>query len=363
MPITAAGAINKDLVKRLGGRLEAVYPRFDRVGFVGAASASLQGEDVLARIAAVSHRLSLALPGHYPAAVRVVVGAAEHREPPISSWEAVILNHFIETHGLPHVSDSLDAMEVLTRYASCELALRPFLAWRDERTWERVKDWATSADPELRRLAASGTRPRLPWGMPVPGLQDQPERSIALLDLMSGDPEPSVRRAVADHVCDIAEDHPDLAVATARRWIKANGQEALEIAAHGLRRLVHRGHPGALDVLGFADEASLEVERFWCEPCLLGVAGAVELRAELRSTSTSPQRFALDYVVHYALEGGGSKQFRWGTVELAPGEARMIRKRHCSGDLRIRARQTGTPRVELKISGETLAEAELEASR
>jgi hypothetical protein len=41
----------------------------------------------------------------------------------------------------------------------------------------------------------------------------------------------------------------------------------------------------------------------------------------------------------------------------------MIRKRHCSGDLRIRARQTGTPRVELKISGETLAEAELEASR
>jgi len=358
--ITVAAAISKDLVRRLGERLDAVNPRFDVVGFVGAATTVLHGDDVLARIGAVSHRLSLALPGHFPAAVRVVVGAAEHQTPPISVWEAVILNHFVETYGIPHVAESLDAMEVLTRHASCELALRPFLAWRDERTWARVEDWARSADPELRRLAATGTRPRLPWGMAVPGLEEQPERSIALLDLMSGDPVPEVRRAVADHLCDIAEDHPDLAVATARRWIGDEGVEAVEIAMHGLRRLAHRGHAGALDVLGFSEEASLEVLRFWCEPCLLGVPGAVELRAELRSTSRAPQRVALDYVVHYATEGEATKQFRWSTLELAPGESTIVRKRHCSGDLRIRARDTGVPRVELMVSGETLAETVLD---
>lgn len=359
MPLAVAASINRDLVRRLGERLEAVHPRFDQVGFVGAAAASLHGDDVVARIAAVSHRLSMALPAHFPTAIRIVEGAAEHRDPPITVWEAIVLNHFVETYGVAHVSESLDALEVLTRHASSECALRPFLAWRDERTWSRVEEWAGSSDPALRRLAAVGTRPRLPWGVPVPGLHEQPERSIALLELMSSDPDPSVRRTVADHLSDVAEDHPDEAVATARRWVKADGPATLEIVTLALRRLAHRGHPGALDVLGFTDEAALEVTRFWCEPCLLGVAGAVELRAELRSTARSPQRFVLDYVVHYATERGGSKQFRWTTLELAPGEEAAIHKRHCSGDLRIRARDTGAPRVELKVSGETIAETEL----
>lgn len=359
MANAVAAAINKDLVKRLGDRIEAVHPRFDTVGFVGAATASLSGEDLLARVGAVAHRLSLALPSHFPAAVRVVVGAAGHRSPPISIWESVILNRFVETYGVPHPGESLDAMEALTRHASCEIALRPFLAWRDERTWARVGEWAGSADPALRRLAAAGTRPRLPWGMPVPGLQEQPERSIALLDRMSDDPDPQVRKAVADHLHDLSIDHPDDAVAAARRWVRAGGREAAEIAAHGLRHLVHRGHAGAIEVLGFSKEPSLDVTRFWCEPSLLGVEGAVELRADLRSTASAPQRVVVDYVVHYATEGGGSKQFRWGIVELDPGESVSIRKRHCSGDLRIRAREAGVPRAELKVAGETLAETEL----
>lgn len=354
-----AGAINKDLVRRLGNRIEAVHPRFDTVGFVGAATASLSGDDLLARVGSVAHRLSLALPGHFPAAVRVVVGAAEHRTPPISTWETVVLNHFVETYGVPHAAESLDAMEALTRHASCELALRPFLAWRDERTWARVEEWAASPDPALRRLAVVGTRPRLPWGMPVPGLAEQPERSIALLDGMASDPDPAVRRAVADHLGDLAEDHPDEAVAAARRWVKAGGPTALEVASRGLRRLVHRGHRGALGVLGYSDRAAVEVTRFWCEPCLLGVPGAVELRAELRSTAQAPQRLGLDYVVHYASGAGGSKRFRWGMFELAPGEVATIRKRHCSGDLRIRTGDTGAHRVELTVSGETVAETRL----
>jgi 3-methyladenine DNA glycosylase AlkC len=355
-------AVGKTLVRHIAARIEEVYPEFDTIGFVGAASASMTSPSVIDRLDALAMRLAANLPPQFPVAVRIVQEAAAV-DPTADIWEGAAFNAYVARHGLADPREALDALEVFTSYASSEMAVRSFLARYGERTWARVDEWSADARPEVRRLAVTCTRPRLPWGPPVPGLAEQPERSLTLLDRLCDDPDPAVRRAVADHLFEVAVDHPDEAVATVLGWRDQGRSHALEVAAHGLRGLVSQGHAPTLELLGYTRDASLDVVEFWCEPCLLGRPGAVELRAALRSTSDAPQRFVIDYVVHYATESGGNKAFRWRTLELAPGEGTTLHKRHCSGDLRISRSERGHPRVELRVAGETVAETVLEPTR
>lgn len=349
--------VGRDVVRRLGARMQAVEPDFDLEGFVGAASASLRDLELKARIAMIARRLGAALPHRFPAAVAAVVRAARHPDPPIGAWEAWPLNAFVEQYGIGHPRESLDALEVLTRFASSEFALRPFLEQHPEATWSRVEEWAGHGDEAVRRLASEGTRPLLPWGKRVAALRRDPERGLAILERLRDDPSPTVRRSVANHLNDISKDHPDLAVATARRWSEDASPDTMALLNRGLRTLVKQGHEGALEVLGFTTDPEVEVE-LRCSEERIAVGDTVRLEAMLRSTGSVPQLLVVDYVVHY-LRGDGSsagRVFKWRSVELAPGEAATLRRRHCFQDMSTRTHHPGRHRIGLQVAGRVLAE-------
>ena len=46
-----------------------------------------------------------------------------------------------------------------------------------------------------------------------------PRPALPLLEQLRDDPEAYVRRSVANHLNDIAKDHPDLVVQLAARWL------------------------------------------------------------------------------------------------------------------------------------------------
>ena len=60
-----------------------------------------------------------------------------------------------------------------------------------------------------------------------------------------------MQTSVANHIGDIAKDHPDIAVTLVTQWIKEGGKHANWIARKALRHLIKQGHPGALKALGF----------------------------------------------------------------------------------------------------------------
>jgi len=354
--------VDADLVERLAARVKAVHPQFPSEHFHAAVLARLQELELKDRIGLIADELAAHLPPEFPAAVAVVVAAADHPDPPIDGWGAWPLNTFVERFGVAHPRESLDAMERLTRHASSEFAIRPFLEQHREDTFARLDRWVDSDDEALRRLASEGTRPLLPWGPRVTGLREDPEPGLSLISRLVEDPSETVRRSVANHLNDVSKDHPERAVAVAREWMERGGADVAKLVAHGLRTLVKRGNAGALAVLGFAIEADVTVLEFGCSPDEVAIGEHTVVSGRLRCDGEVRRRYVVDLVVHYVKANGATspKVFKGKVVELGPGDEAEVRRKLSLADMSTRTHHPGTHRVELQVAGTVVAAVDFE---
>jgi len=362
MPEPLKDFVDAGLVERLGARVERVLPGFPLDDFVREVASVLSNLELKDRMAAVARGLADRLPAAFPEAVSVGVAAAELGDPPVAGWEAWPLATFIELYGTEHPTESLDAMERLTVFMSCELAIRPFLQRHPQQVFERLDCWVDHPLAAVRRLVSEGTRPLLPWGQRVARLQEDPLPGIALIERLRHDPSEDVRRSVANHLNDVSKGHPQLALEVARRWAVDATPETGRLLRHALRTMVKKGVPEALEVLGFTAAAAVEVVSFTCLPAREAVGGQVELQARLRSTGTDGQRLVIDFVVHYVKKDGSSrpKVFKWRSVDLGSGEELELRRRLSLQDQSTRTHRPGIHRVELQVAGTVVAEAAFE---
>jgi 3-methyladenine DNA glycosylase AlkC len=86
--------------------------------------------------------------------------------------------------------------------------MRPFLLEHRASPSRRCARWLADPSPHVRRLVSEGSRPRLPWGMQLKFLVADPSPTLPLLEALQDDPSEYVRRSVANHLNDIAKDHP-----------------------------------------------------------------------------------------------------------------------------------------------------------
>lgn len=349
--------VDREVVEDLAGRVAAEDAAFDDGSFVEDVVAALAPLELKQRIELMSRRLRAGLDDDYREALAVVVAVAR-AEPPIGGWAAWPLCTFVELFGLDHPDESLAAMAHLTKRSSCEFAIRPFLREHPERTFAELERFVTDDDEAVRRLVSEGTRPRLPWGTGVPGLRDDPARSLALLERLRHDPSAVVRRSVANHLNDIAKDHPAIVVETTTRWRAETPPVSRALVAHALRTLVKQGHPGALATFGSTVDAEIEVVAFEVTPVELVVGDDLEMTATIRSTGGGGQRLVVDVVVHHVTASGGTaaKVFKWTVLELDQGEERTIRKRRRIDHMSTRRYHLGVHRVQLQVAGVVVAE-------
>ncbi len=348
------------LKKRLAGpevdhiaeRVQLVHPSFDRLEFASITT-SLEALELKDRIAAVADQLHETLPASYPEAVSILVRAAEGGMEGFAAWP---LCTFVERHGVDHPTESLEAMESLTRASSCEFAIRPFLDEHLDQTMAAVHRWVENEDADVRRLASEGTRPRLPWGPRVRALSDDPQIGLGVLERLRHDPSEMVRRSVANHLNDIAKDYPELVVETVGRWA-GDGTVDERMISHALRSLVKQGHSGALAVLGFATDAQLDVVAFDVTPESLRLGEYIELKAVLRSTAEQEQRLVIDFVIHHPTARGSlsTKVFKWTTLELEAGAEQVLTKRRRIETASTRKYTAGVHSIELQVAGRVLA--------
>jgi 3-methyladenine DNA glycosylase AlkC len=217
----------------------------------------------------------------------------------------------------------------------------------------------THPDPRVRRLASEGTRPLLPWGRHIAALKRDPARALTLIAPLAADPDEVVRRSAANHLNDVSRLDPDLALQHATRWTHDFGADAAGTVRHAVRTLVKKGHPEALQLLGFDTHAEVRLRGLALSARKVPVGGEIELTAELHTTGGDPVSACVDYAVRYASARGAVrvKVFKGTQVTLVPGQAFPVRFRRDFVPRTTRALYPGPHALEVRVNGVVVGEA------
>ena len=265
----------------------------------------------------------------------------------------------MERCGLDEPETALEGLACLTRYASAEFAIRPFLERHPQRTLARLTEWAASEDVHLRRLVSEGTRPRLPWARRLAAPNWDPLAALPLLDRLHDDPEMYVRRSVANHLNDLAKDDPALAVTVARRWLAMGGTHVEWVVRYGLRGLVKAGDPDALAVIGADPSVDVEVHDLRLSQAQVHVGDVLPFSFTLRNLADHPVYLVIDYVVHYRRANGSAspKVFKLSTRTIPPYATILLHRTHPFRPVTTRRYYHGDHRLEIQVNGRVVAGA------
>ena len=248
--------------------------------------------------------------------------------------------------------DALDLLAALTPRLTSEFAIRRLLTADLDRSLALIQAWTADPDPHVRRLASEGTRPYLPWAIRVPGLLQDPEATLPILDALRDDPSEDVRRSVANHLNDISRHAPEITVQACARWLDAPAPTTERLVRHSLRTLVKKAHPGALALLGF-EPAEVLVEDLATTTPAITLPGRLRFGFTLTNTGRTTARLAVDYVVHYVKARGGTAPavFKLAVLELPAGESRTLTGSHALHQMTTRRHYAGIHRLQIQVNG------------
>ncbi|WP_150523757.1 DNA alkylation repair protein [Roseibium sediminis] len=284
---------------------------------------------------------------------------SDHRG--ICGWGMMPLGMIVSDHGLADYDLSFALMKEMTKRATAEFDVRPFLDADQQRAIDILSLWVADPSVHVRRLVAEGTRPRLPWGMRLPKLVADPTPTLPLLDALKDDPEEYVRRSVANHLNDIAKDHPDLVADIAHMWLKGANRNREKLVRHACRSLIKAGHPEALAAFRLLPpELRLEGLSLTSDEVTYG--DGLNFEIELCSTSGRAQDLVIDYVIHFRKANGSlaPKVFKWTKATLGAGETLRLSRKHPIRPITTRAYYPGEQAICLRINGQDMGWAEFD---
>ena len=251
--------LDRDAIECLAHNILLVHPKFDGDSFQSAALDGLNPLAILQRGKHLARALREHLPERYEDAINILIRSLT---PPMSQTDDLglavffYLPHvsFVATYGLDTEGNggrdpfeiSMKAQYELTRRFSAEFSMRPFLIRWPERTLARLMEWTRDADPHVRRLCSEGARPRLPWAIRIPAFVKDPMPVLPILEALKDDADLYVRRSVANHIGDIAKDHPALAFEICERWLTGGSAEQKWMIRHAVRHPAKKGVKAAL---------------------------------------------------------------------------------------------------------------------
>jgi 3-methyladenine DNA glycosylase AlkC len=339
---------------RLAQDLKALSKDFRHQEFLNLTLDGLEARSLMQRLHQCALAADATLPGSYRQKARLLQKLA----PKIGhSFVAIFTCDFIATFGLEDFDFSMEALRTLTRFGSAEFAVRPFIAADPARALAIMHLWSHDPCEHVRRLASEGSRPRLPWGMKLKPLIQDPSLSAPILDSLREDPSAYVRRSVANHLNDITKDHPEWVLEKLEAW--GSKHEATRwIARHACRTLIKQGHARALRLFGFSQQAEIQAH-LKITPKKLHLGDRLHLEVTLQSTRDEPQSVAVDYIIHYVKQSGAAfqKVFKWKEAIL-PGLSRItLQKSQVIRDFTTRKHYPGHHIVELQVNGDRVAKA------
>lgn len=126
------------------------------------------------------------------------------------------LGKFVVRRGMHEPERALQALHAMTQRFSAEFAIRPFIATHPVLCFETLARCTRDESAHVRSLVSEGSRPRLPWGMRLTAL-------------------------VANHLNDIAKDHPAVVADWLTSHLPGAGKERTALLRHASRTLIKSG--------------------------------------------------------------------------------------------------------------------------
>lgn len=349
---------------------------FDAKRFRSLALGGLELLEMKARSQHLCNALEQTLPGDFAAAAAVMEAALASMQPiddavldgpagaaddGLAGWAVWPLTEYVARRGHNDTPRALQALHAMTQRFTSEWAIRPFILREPALSFDTLAAWSSDTSPHVRRLVSEGSRPRLPWGMVLRPLVQDPSPTLPLLRTLMDDRSPYVRRSVANHLNDIAKDHPHLVEAWLHEHLPGATAVRLALLKHASRTLVKKGHAGVLKAFGVGERFK-GTARLAVAPRRAHVGDSLSLAFSLQSTSRRSQRLAIDYAVHHVKANGETspKVFKGWVIELAAGELRELQKRHSLKPITTRVYYPGMHRIEVLVNGSAVAEAGFE---
>lgn len=375
MPEPFKNLINPALARHAALHLRRHWRGFDAAGFEARVSDGLDALEFKARALRWADALQATLPDDFDRACGLIEAALA---PPLAidadgepvglqgalhpdgmaGWALWGAGEWVARQGQDQPGRALQCLHAITQRFTAEFAIRPFIARQADTVWPVLHRWVNDPSAHVRRLASEGSRPRLPWGLRLQALVADPAPTLPLLLALQDDPSAYVRRSVANHLNDIAKDHPERVADWVRQHRPGASARREALLRHASRGLIKAGHAPTLAAWGLSPglrgTAALTIA-----PARVAVGGAVALQATVRGTATTIQSLVIDYAVHHVKANGSTspKVFKGWKLDLAPGETRTLQKSHPLREVTTRRLYPGTHRVQLLVNGVAVADA------
>lgn len=362
--------INAGTVRDTARHLRRALPDFDAQRFEALALDRLESLEFKARARHLADALAQTLPADFAEAAAAIeaalappaetedLAALKLGDQGLAGWAVWPLSEYVARHGIDHPQRALPALRELTQRFTAEFAIRPFIERHPALVYETLAAWARDPNLHVRRLASEGSRPRLPWGLQLKALIADPSPSLPLLAALQDDASEYVRRSVANHLNDIARDHPAVFAA----WLEAHLPDApparRALLKHASRTLIKRGDARVLKAWGlgrrFQGEAALALSRR-----RIALGDSLELAVELASSASRAQQLVVDYAVHHVKANGSTaaKVFKGWTLALPARGSVALRRKHAVRPITTRVYHGGRHEVDLRVNGAVVARA------
>lgn len=346
------------IAMHLARHLEGV----DKDAFTQPILDALPSLELKQRIKLISDALHVALPSQLPHR-NAVLAAMLHPDPidqagkpsdekGISGWGLWPLTMVVGHHGLADFEGSMALLKEMTKRGTAEFDVRPYLEADQARALAIMTPWARDENIHVRRLASEGTRPRLPWGMQLKQLVEDPTPTLPVLTTLRDDPEDYVRRSVANHINDIAKDHADLVARIAHDWMEGAAAPRQKLIRHACRTLIKQGHPDVMKAFGVLP-AIINPPIVTIDTPQVSLGGTLAFNVVLQSKAKSSQKIVIDYAVHFQKANGtlAPKVFKWKQMQLKPGERLVLSRSHAIRPITTRTYYAGPHALSLRING------------
>ncbi len=365
--------INPALVQTAARHLQRTLPDFDARRFTALSTQGLDALEMKARAMQIASALEATLPEDFATAAAgieaALAPAAEHErlaelhgaEAGLAGWILWPVGEFIARRGLQQPERALAALGELTQRFSAEFAIRPFIVAHPALSFATLARWAKHPNLHVRRLVSEGSRPRLPWGLQLKALIEDPAPTLPLLRALQDDSSEYVRRSVANHLNDIAKDHPALVA----QWLEEHLPEApaprRALLRHASRTLIKKGDARVLKAWGLGapmrGSAALALS-----PARVKLGGELQLTLVLKSKAASAQRLVIDYAVHHVKADGSlsPKVFKGWNLELPARGELTLTKRHSLRLITTRRYHAGLHALDVRVNGQVVAQSAFE---
>ncbi len=341
---------NQAFINELSNKLKSTYPSFDQEMFQ---SFIYEGEwenfTLKQRVRRISEGFHAVIHLEFPDVVDILKKVAPHFK---GSLAGIIFPDYIEVYGLTNWDVSIAALEYFTQYSTSEFAVRPFVVKDQQKMIQQFIKWSSHSNEHVRRLASEGSRPRLPWGIILTELKNDPSPILPILENLKEDPSLYVRKSVANNINDISRDHPEVVLSLAKKW---NGENELTkwILKKGLRTLLKKGNIEALELFGLGPLNTITITNLEVTQNVI-IGDVLSFSFQLNSTDTKARKVRVEYSIDYIKANGkpSSKQFQLSEVMIKPNEKKQYVKKHSFKDLTTRKHYPGKHDLSILVNGE-----------